>query len=103
MTDWSELLDRFEARLARCRRLLDDSIADGAPEIGTGFELGPWPPPGAPTGPLPPELASRARRCLDEADALAARLEDHRRQLPPVRSQVRNRRASGFSSVSTHL
>ncbi len=99
MTDWSSLLDTFEERVAHCRRLLD---TEPTAESAT-IELGPWPPPDAPSEPLPAELETRARQALSAAEDLQVALEERRRSLPPPRRGATNRRASGFSTVSKHL
>ena len=101
MTDWSALLDEFEDRLDRCRRLLESS--GGTDDPIDEIDLGPWPPADATSEPLPPQLADRARRCLERADELEKAIVARRAELPALRPTVRNRRASGFSSLSTHL
>lgn len=63
MTVWEQQLDRFEQRLADQRR----AVAEGRPEDVVAFMP-------QPAGPLPAELAGRARALSAQADALTTEL-----------------------------
>lgn len=63
MTGWDEELDRFEAHLEDQRR----AVCDGRSQDIHGFV------PEA-LGPLPADVAERARALCDQADALTAAL-----------------------------
>jgi hypothetical protein len=65
VSDWAAALDAFERRIAEQRAALD-----GGDESG----LAPFVPPER-LGPLPPELAERARALLAEATDVEAELQ----------------------------
>jgi hypothetical protein len=66
VTAWDRALDDFEATLRRCEQMLE--YDDEAPPLAA-FE------PPALEGPLPGELAARAKHLLSHATELTARLQ----------------------------
>jgi len=69
---WPEALDAFEASLDEHRRALEDGGAPPPPALGPDL-------PGAEhLGPLPPELAERARELLRRCRRLEAEVEVRR-------------------------
>lgn len=72
-TDWEAALDAFEAEIARHRGEVEDRLrrepdrADPFPPLAFGFPRD--------LGPLPPELADRARAALTGAWELEVELE----------------------------
>lgn len=69
---WPEALDAFEASLDEHRRALEDGGLPPPPV------LGPEAPGGGELGPLPPELAERARELLRRCRRLEAEVEVRR-------------------------
>jgi hypothetical protein len=97
MIDWATALDRFEANLAQCRRVLDHGL-EPATE--------PWPPADLTSAPIPGHLVKRAQLLLNASAELEHELIERRAALPePRRSHRRHRRipASTVSTVSTEL
>ncbi|MEM8923639.1 MAG: hypothetical protein AAGD35_09040 [Actinomycetota bacterium] len=95
MSDWAEILDRFEQQLDRYERLLDD------PEHPVVEDA--WPPAGVATGPIPAELFERASALLVRSGELEQRLTARRDELPARHTTQRPRRPAGFGSVYTRL
>lgn len=98
MTDWHDLLDRFENRLDRIR-----AVVDGDAEPPEGH----WPPAEVshdrPVAPIPNELEGRARALLVRAMELEKDLLARREALPEPRPWPRRRRPVPTASVSTEL
>lgn len=80
---WSSALDQFEARLEQFRSVLAEK---GQPAKGV------WPPADIVGVPLPPELADRARKLLEQARDLEGQLVARRSELPAKRNAVRHRK-----------
>ncbi|MGZ4473918.1 MAG: hypothetical protein ACXVXE_16005 [Nocardioidaceae bacterium] len=74
LLEWVAALDDLERSLDA----VDDLL------VGTALELPPWQPPLL-TGPLPTELAPRARRLQDRQQGLVARV---RAALPDLRQRL---------------
>ena len=94
MIGWPEALDDFERRLDQCQAVLD---ADAEPLPGV------WPPADLTSDPIPVELIDRAQELLARSRELERELMTRRAELPTLRSSVRHRRPTTFSSISTEL
>jgi hypothetical protein len=81
-TTWETLLAQCEQRLASAEALL---VHSGAEHLAAAAAVAAFEPP-APAGPLPYELAERARACAARGDALAASLAE---ELTNVRERLR--------------
>ena len=92
MTDWSEVLDQYEAALDEHARLLDGEDPSEASQS--------WSSPHVPPGGVPHEHRQRADALLARTHELAQQLERVRETLPPL-APSRRTASQAYTSASS--